>query len=278
MSLRRETMSTLPAELPRGLGPRSAAYETAVSPSTLREHVLDVAAPGPLVEIDQSPSETTGVATPIQFEHQAGIEPASPAWKAGSSATRTLVHSSERPPGVEPGLSGWRPDVQPRTPWAQRSRDRDSHPDEPVLQTSAYLFGHLDEEEAAGIEPAWRPRASLRLATGHHYRSVTLPAEERGGIEPLALVATTPVFETGYRPFSGSLRGRAVEESNPAARFWRPSWSQTTTHNGCMWSLRALPPAPPHCQRGVLLTELRPHLRGGNRTPIDLVPSQVVSH
>jgi hypothetical protein len=40
---------------------------------------------------------------------------------------------------------------------------------------------------------------SLRLAPGHHYRSVTLPAEERGGIEPLALVRL-PRFS---RPVTG---------------------------------------------------------------------------
>jgi hypothetical protein len=132
------------------------------------------------------------VVTPIQFEHQAGIEPASPAWKAGSSATRTLVRSSERPPGIEPGPSGWRPDVQPRTPWAQQN---------------------------------------LRVETGTRTRMNRFCGLSRN---------RTPLLGFG-------------DQAGP-----RPQPN--------MWSLRALPPAPPHCQRGVLPTELRPHLRGGNRS------------
>src|SRR5215471_20590975 len=41
--------------------------------------------------------------------------------------------------------------------------------------------------------------------------------EESGGIEPLGLQTTTPVFRTGCRPFSGALRLPAGPE-----RFERP--------------------------------------------------------
>jgi hypothetical protein len=60
------------------------------------------------------------------FEHAAGIEPASAAWKAGAYADRPRVRC-ERPAGVEPAPPNWQAGVQPGTPWARWSSGPDSN-------------------------------------------------------------------------------------------------------------------------------------------------------
>ena len=75
--------------------------------------------------------------------------------------------------------------------------------------------------------------------------------DESGGIEPLGLITTTPVFGTGCRPFGSTLE--AIVETE------------------------GIEPSFQRCERRVLPLDDVPSLGGRNRTCVDLVPSQVVS-
>jgi hypothetical protein len=121
------------------------------------------------------------------------------AWRRRS----ILSTRRESNPRLQLGRLGPRPLGHWCTP---RSAHRESNP-VPLAGGQTCSHEHLGRamRKRQGSNLRGALATSLRLAPGHHYRSVTLPSEERGGIEPLALVTTTPVFGTGYRPFSGSL-------------------------------------------------------------------------
>lgn len=80
-------------ELPPGIAPGFAGYESAVSLSTPRE----------------------------RFEHCARIELAISSLEGWRTTTMPTVQT-ERAPGVEPDPSDWQSDVQPQTPCAQSPR------------------------------------------------------------------------------------------------------------------------------------------------------------
>jgi hypothetical protein len=88
-----------------------------------------------------------------------------------------------------------------------------------IRRLPIWQLGRVEETgrvELPGLEA--RPFSKRVCKTGMHVVS----AEESGGIEPLTR-EVTPVFGTGYRPFSGTLRGRAAEGLNPAGRVWSPA-------------------------------------------------------
>ena len=125
-------------------------------------------------------------------EHAAGIEPASPAWKAGASATRPRVRGSrnreERPAGVGPALLTWQASVQPPAPRAHRGSGGN--------RTRSFRF--------------------CRPATSH---LSTKPSEETGRVElPGPPKGPAGVAGRCAEPTCTSfpiLRRRRAEDSNP---------------------------------------------------------------
>ncbi len=190
MSLRRETMSTLPAEPARGLEPRSAAYEAAVSPSPPRGHALGRRA-------DRLQTHASANRRDDLLAGSTVGESNAPHLLGRQGPNRSDNGAKERPAGFEPAPSDWQSGVPPRTPRARGG----------LGGTCPRINGFADrclsgsDHEAKGDG---RNRTcvtliaiSRRLATAHHPNVGHVSLEERGGIEPLPFFTSTPVFGTG---------------------------------------------------------------------------------
>lgn len=182
-----------PAEPQRGIEPRSPTYEVGASPLTLQGHVLGRRLRQNAVGSTRSQRRRNQQQRTTFFsEHDTGIEPALPAWKAGAQPLgQSCIRSAHRELNPVP-LAGSEACSQEHLARVEDDRGIEPRCAEvaaPCLAT--WRIVHI------GGEGGDRTRATvvgLGLANRHRYHSITSPSARRD------LNPRSPVPQTGALP------------------------------------------------------------------------------
>jgi hypothetical protein len=148
MSLRRETMSTLPAEPTRGIEPRSPVYKTGASPSTLR---------GQSAWRESNPRLQLGRLSPGRSDTGTECVESDELCSARTIAGRfrnplRVSFQLEYPAGIGPAPTAWQAVMQPLTPWVHRGRSENRTRDNSLCRRAPCRLGDPAVEEAGRVE------------------------------------------------------------------------------------------------------------------------------